>query len=1207
MKCPEAVCENHDGERGDCGLHIYLYKLIKNVIMENSTKRFLKKWHALAAIFFLAAFATNVQAQNVTIRANNGNMVASRPVGDTDYDIFFKCGGFASWQHEQLNMVLTVSDFTDLTENNQLANPANNLFADGTHIQIAKGGGASAYRTLASVSLPKGYRFTGYSIKFSKPGQTTKQLEDNSQTFNSSNTSATFGETDETFGTYKTSASAARGGAAVTISRQEMSDGEMGNVLYFKLNGTQNDKDRALITLESAEFFFTAEENYSPVTPAGSISTPVSAVDVPFTTSKVDFGSIERKEYDGVERYSYSSANVKDLDAKLVLFEAGSTKNGEGIDGISGKVVDYKAGSISSSGGYFKLNSGDANTEKVYYIETPTYVEVSNGEKVPVGYRITGAQFAYTMSTGQTVAYITYKQGNTTYYLNTNGRFENTTTPTEWKVDDDGCIYSGSTYLGFTVSGFINRTYTFGTFSSKPDYPLYVNNTNKRIYGTYRGIMNTYTVYLQGSTGNASMTTGTSNLASWSVQTVTGDNSYTLLVYDKEGKNPQEITVDSDNPSGTVSIGGLNNDAVKFGVKGTGYVQATLTLQALDPYLDRMNVVCQDEVQSSIRMHQTFTASDFSVNGGVFYFYLPKEALGHRVAITFEDLHSKYFDDTYTGGSITHTSRINFVKSAHYNAFGASNNNIYSNDTEAANATLERLKVGTVGTQKFKFNNADEVGTSGGTLQEYSFSLENYAKEGGGFGEMKFTVSNDDQELTRYVFTTDETRYNISPATATQHRAYAFYEMEVHVQSFLYEPKVEFKPVYSSTCFEGDKNEAFYGVEITAPDGAGKPGYASTNKIFEKINAAITAKKDDFGNTDCPADAKHILYLDFSKLLGVYQVADATHSSMDDYSADNAANCLIFLPKGSSAPNNNVAAQLESGEFKAANNIVLTDKQPFYSPYDILVDGANTAQYKRQITWATQGKNTLQTLLLPFTLKVTNNGVHEEDNGVKFTLNKMKASNCLSIDHAEDANAENFKAKAYFEPITDEASSANVPYMVEVTSAPTGEDKDYPFTITQRGATIKATTSMDKDNYLFKGETASGTINGASYSFQNQGSYSGKELTAADGYFYYAGGMYLNSKNIRPEVSKKLLMYPFRAYYSYTGGGSAKMGFMEIVFGENETSGIDALARESVAIDENAPVYDLQGRMIAPSMKALAGQKLARGMYVVNGVKIIVK
>ena len=96
--------------------------------MENSTKRILKKWHALVAIFFLAAFATNLQAQNVTIKATNGSMVASRPTGNYDYDIFFRCGGFASWQHEQLNMVLTVSDATTLTANDQLANPANNLF-----------------------------------------------------------------------------------------------------------------------------------------------------------------------------------------------------------------------------------------------------------------------------------------------------------------------------------------------------------------------------------------------------------------------------------------------------------------------------------------------------------------------------------------------------------------------------------------------------------------------------------------------------------------------------------------------------------------------------------------------------------------------------------------------------------------------------------------------------------------------------------------------------------------------------------------------------------------------------------------------------------------------------------------------------------------------------------------------------------------------
>ena len=63
--------------------------------------------------------------------------------------------------------------------------------------------------------------------------------------------------------------------------------------------------------------------------------------------------------------------------------------------------------------------------------------------------------------------------------------------------------------------------------------------------------------------------------------------------------------------------------------------------------------------------------------------------------------------------------------------------------------------------------------------------------------------------------------------------------------------------------------------------------------------------------------------------------------------------------------------------------------------------------------------------------------------------------------------------------------------------------------------------------------------------------------------------------------------------------------FFDFSFDEGVATGIESI--ESIGFDMNAPVYDLQGRMIAPSMKALAGQKLARGMYVVNGVKIIVK
>ena len=84
-------------------------------------------------------------AQDVTIRANNGACVAAVKNGGTT-DTFFNLGGFATWQHEQLNMVLTVSDGTVLTPNGQLDNPANNLFkaSDGVRMQIAKGQASGA-------------------------------------------------------------------------------------------------------------------------------------------------------------------------------------------------------------------------------------------------------------------------------------------------------------------------------------------------------------------------------------------------------------------------------------------------------------------------------------------------------------------------------------------------------------------------------------------------------------------------------------------------------------------------------------------------------------------------------------------------------------------------------------------------------------------------------------------------------------------------------------------------------------------------------------------------------------------------------------------------------------------------------------------------------------------------------------------------------
>lgn len=947
-------------------------------------------------------------------------------------------------------------------------------------------------------------------------------------------------------------------------------------------------------------------------------------LEVPFNTGKVDLGQIQQGSYQGATRVSYQYNSVTNMPANMLLYEEESVKDGTGFDGTSGKVAYNQTGhSITTEGHYFKFAPDASKKEQVYFLETPVSAMMAGNIENPVQFRITGATINYTNEASESF-YIQYTDGGTTYYLGTNGQFSRTSTA--WKIDSDGHIYSGNDYLTGTNS-WVNVTQTKNSATTFTISGTTITNAsgNTLKYFNYGGTRYGY------FTNNTTLSDywNTYNVYPAEVEYAEGSSvaDYTIYVYDKEGKNPKEIKITK---TDSYSIPDLNNDAIKFGVKGgdVALLNFTLQLQALNPYIDQMTVVMNDtDHGKNLRMTQTFTADDFSVGGGTFRFYLPTDCKGDDISMTFEDLYSKYGDETYdhTTERGNSNSRYNFVKSQHNLTF--TNDNIYNAKDEAASATLEseriankqniRTQVGTVGNQAFRFNNADELATHSGYMTEYPFTLEKYANQtnpgrgqfiAASFVDIDGTLDDPDRE-TFYVFTTDETRYNIAPTTATQHRFYAFYEMIVEMVCENYDPIVTFEKIYDKTLYANGSSdvsgEAFYGVKVTAPSNIPN-ALASDVAVYKKISQGL-------GGTNAPADLKHILYLDMSALNGVYHstasTADAAYAVNDfnELKSKFADNALVYLPINATATFDNFAYAKKgevAGSFQSANNVIIKDKVPFYSPYDIQLGEANYVKYERKITWSTQGKNTLQTVLLPFTISV-NGGKHTEEDGTAFTLNKMTADNCLSIDHAEDANAENFKAKAYFTPIDGTFSEANVPYMVEVTKAP--NDANTPFVVTQKYATIKATTSMDKDNYLFKGETASGTINGASYSFQNQGSYSGKELTAADGYFYYAGGMYLNSKNIRPEVSKKLLMYPFRAYYSYTGGSGAKMGFMEIVFGENETTAIDALARESVAIDENAPVYDLQGRMIAPSMKALAGQKLARGMYVVNGVKIIVK
>ena len=1196
--------------------------------------------------------SVGVNAQNVTIKATNGSMIASTPQGSSDYDTFFKCGGFASWQHNQLSMVLTASDATTLTDYGQLKNPANNLFSSGTHIQIGKG--YKTYNTCyLSLSLPKGYRFTGYTIKFSKSNE-TKSLSGSSTTvnFNQSGTSR-FGETDSNFSAYTNHGDVTIGGGTATIKRTSLAEdgSDMGNVLYFKLQNTSDNSDnRALITLESAEFFFTAEADYTPLTTPGNVQR-VSAIDIPFYTSKVDYGTITQRTYGGVRRPSYSSANVKDLQANFTLYEAGSIKDGADFDGVSGKVIEYKEGSISVENGYYRIGADDAanpgTTEHIYYIETPSYVLLSdNVTKNPVGYRIIGAQIDYkygpTIEYGTTTKsydtfYISYTTGNTTYYLSSTGGA--TTSQSDralWFIDEEGYIRTGTngvTYL--TNKGSVSGGSLYAATSVNIDDAIKCKiDDSGRIYYTttedYYGYIYTTTYYLRHTTSyqthyfrfqDSSQQRATrtiSGTTSINVFGVTGTTTqpYTLKVYGKDGTmtDGETQTVNTTNASGSIYIAGMNNDAVKIGVIGTGLIQGTLTLQALDPYLNSMDVVCQDQVQTEIRLHQNFTASDFSVSGGEFYFYLPDDCGGHQVNITFENLDSKYFDETYTGGSLQHTSRLNFVKSNHYNAFGTSNNKIYNNINEAKNAQQERQKVGIVGNAKFKFNNAADLTNGNGILTEYPFSLEKYAASpnNGSFSQMSFTVSDEDQHQTKYVFTTDETRYNIAPTTAVQHRAYAFYEMIVHVQTQLYEPQVAFTKIYdkNKTLFGTGETTAFYGATVTAYDGniPPKPGYSSISEIYDRIAAAIQRGTDDF-NTSC-SDLKNtsqLLYIDLSDMAGVYQTSTGTHQTIADLSSIGASNCLVFLPEGTSASNNNVAYKLESGGFQAANDIVLTDKQPFYTPYDIQVDAAKKAVYKRLISKDKYGKVQNASLILPFAITVDNSGTHKNLDGSEFSLHTMQSSAALTLI--------NGTTYAYFPELSNvKITEANMPYLVQLTE--NSSEDGVSFVVSQSGAPIKATTAMASD-YTFTGATSTGTASGGessgTWSFTSKGTYAGAKIAKTANVFYFARNQFVNSGNLSSSYNYANIA-PFRVYFaSESRTNGAKLSGFDIIFDEGFDHGGIATGMQAIdaaeLIDVNAPVYDIQGRMVATSYRELANKskKLQSGLYVVNGVKFMIK
>ncbi len=1130
----------------------------------------------MTMLALLASFHATLMAQTVNISPKTGNVISAVSYGSEAHEANF--GG--AWIHNQIPLMLLTSDEATLSKYRLMAVHANNVSANGSGLRVVSG--ANDVKNHMTLSLPKGYRFTSYRIVMSnskQSGVNTTFREMNAD-FTTAITSVSLGNHNNTTNEY-------------SLSRTASSSADMGNILYFL-----QDKGRgtSYVDIKAFEITFECADPFTEtLTPSATIASGVDCLQIPFSTCRTDLGQVELSTDKGYTSLKYNYTKVRDLPAYFTLYDKDGIVNG------SASTSAYKDRHITTIGNYYGLKND------IYYIEVPTDATAQGGINIPLGYRITGAKIHYANYAPSSAIklgdsfYITDGKGN---YMNDKLRF--TSTPVVWNSDTDGKVWTESTYLrenylSLTTTTNSNDASSFKVEGTNLYYQgRFISNNNGRgsFYGT-RAVLES-TVKAEAS-------------------------SYTVTLYDKDGTTEaQSADVNGNNANGTLEVTGLNNDAIKFEVSGladnaSAYLYAELTLEALNPYISKVDVVAK-QLDNEQTISQQYLADDFAIGNGLIDFKVPANFAEKTIQFSFDNLTCKKADNTY-GSQLSNTgnSRYNFVKSDYYNHI---DENLQEHRTDAANYDYtKKVAVAVTGTKAFKVNNSDKfkAGTSQSNekfyYEEFRYSNSKYDDQGGSFKEIQLAKGN---EKNVYLMVVDETRYNIAPTTTPRHAFYAYYTTNIKLSTEEYEPALTYVKVYDNAMLaSGFDTNAYYGVKVGAKNKdenteveAGK-GYLFAKQIVDQINADVAKK-------EAPIDAKHILYVDASGLNAVLYGTDPQWGKIEDIKNLIGTNAMIYLPQGATYSLDNLASKTVSGDFKAENNIVLADKKPFYAPYDIRIDANNYAQYTREIT-NNNGVVKYASLVLPFTMAIDENGTHTNDDGKsEFTFYKMQRNNALSAP----TQTENYdyKVTGHFEALSGMlATESNKPYLVTINSYETkDENSNILFVARQHGASIiKTPASLD-------GETAEGTLGSAQVSFVQHGTLNGVQLAKNNGYFYFAKDLFVSSLNLT--TSDYVYVMPFRTYYDYAGVAQAR--YMNISLEPNsDITGISDITTGN----EDRPFGFASGSGsltitafadVTVNVRAVNGQTVERcalkagetrtvnvpaGIYIVNDMKVAVK
>ena len=766
-----------------------------------------------------------VKAQNVSIDLVHGSLLAA--VTDEN-ETGFGAGFKALWRHEQLALSMTGTDRDALTATGEIAEPSAVFGEHNGNITIVGGRRPS----FIVVSLPKGYRITGYTLVLANDlrhgdydGKFTYINTNNQQNGGDFSQDGTgvgtmrFYEVKQwpdnltNAGHAQRAGSDSKGYDATDVKNiawgTDYQNGQIGQEETDKLaqaldannNGDIKTNDAVGkeytisrtstdanpmsnkiyfrlvkdyycygLTIKSFEIRFSAEGTFTAnVKPTEASDDAVSMDASPFKTNKIDIGEMTNNTQQGTSNTAFSYKWGNVEDLDAYNYIYQDDAHETNAD-LGGEVP----ADVATTKNIYKVDNGGGNywyglKNDVYFVEPPIEVKNKANNMVPIGYRIVGGAINYALGS------------------------EN------------------------------------------------------------------YSIQLYDRTGAK----------------ITGDNGL--------------IEVNSNNATGSIDLGLLNNDAIKFEILGSqtdgsfentggmALITVDLYLQALNPYIDKMDIVCHDN-RDVLQLTQTFTANNFSVAGDRFIFYVPEDYGNEDLTFTFSGLYSKYGDYTYYDGTGRGNARYSFVRSPYFITVDGNtggNKGLYDNEAYSPDHTYgDKVYTSNAGKYRFKFNNAEDLAAAGsqttGYLTEYPFSVKTYlntenpgdptayypvlpSSDKGTFIDCVLNASKADQKSgTYYVFTADETRWNIAPTDGWQHRYYAFYRMEIELVAKTFNPDLKYTKIYDKTLYTdetGDKEDSMWGLTLDVSDidvntGKKVTGYLTYQEIIDHIKGRTGVKYD---------------------------------------------------------------------------------------------------------------------------------------------------------------------------------------------------------------------------------------------------------------------------------------------------------------------------------------------------------------------------